>query len=103
MLFFNKNKIKECQSSTNCQNKKRFCLTDALAGDSLRVCAIDAGRKLNSRLAALGILPGIRLRVSETSASGQIVLFVGQSRIAIGHGMANKILVCNCGVSNDAE
>jgi ferrous iron transport protein A len=56
--------------------------------------SIDGGHVLCSRLDALGIRPGKRIRkVSSAFIRGPSVFELGSSRLAIGFGMANRILI----------
>ena len=62
-------------------------------GAQVRLVRIDAGRGLQARLASLGLLPGTGLRVVSVNARGPAVVAVGESRIALGRGMAHKMMV----------
>lgn len=68
-------------------------LNDIKPGVSVRVAAVDAGRGLKGRLAALGILCNAALKVVRNDGAGQIIVQVRQSRIILGRGMTHKILV----------
>jgi ferrous iron transport protein A len=62
------------------------------AGQSGVVVRVDGGHMLLSRLEALGIRPGKRIRkVSSGFMRGPSVVEVGGCDIAIGFGMANRI------------
>lgn len=61
-------------------------------GRKVRLRSIDGGHVLASRLAALGLVPGAEFVVLR-NAGGPFLLAVKGSRIAIGRGMAHKILV----------
>jgi ferrous iron transport protein A len=58
----------------------------------VRVVALRAGRNLDRRLTDLGLNIGSQLRVLQRQGSS-VVVTRGQTRIAIGGGMAMKILV----------
>ncbi len=60
--------------------------------DEAVVHAIEAGRRLQSRLAGMGITIGTRVRVLRNSG-GLVILLVSETRVAIGRGEADKILV----------
>jgi ferrous iron transport protein B len=53
---------------------------------------LSGGRGLTSRLAAMGIIPGIRIRVLRNSGR-QIIVLASDTRVALGKGQADKILV----------
>jgi Fe2+ transport system protein FeoA len=57
---------------------------------------IQAGRRLTHRLAELGLTPGVTLSVVQGNG-GPLLISVRGSRIAIGRGMAHKLLVTPVG------
>jgi len=54
---------------------------------------IAGGRQVRGRLSELGILPGARVRVCQNQPSGPLIISLGDGRVAIGRGVAQKILV----------
>ena len=62
-------------------------------GESGRVVEVRAGRGLTRRLLAMGIAPGMKVRVLKSSGLGPILIEVGQTRVALGRGIAMKIIV----------
>ena len=67
-------------------------LTMAAAGQPLRLVEIRAGHELTHRLAELGLTRGVELKVVQ-DAGGPLLVSVRGSRIAIGRGMAHKLMV----------
>jgi len=63
------------------------------AGQTVKVVKIDAGRGLNSRLAAMGLVPNTRITVVSNGHPGPFVLNVKESKVMLGRGMAHKIMV----------
>ena len=64
------------------------------AGQSGTVIEIQGGRGLIDRLSALGIRPGQRVtKVSSMFMRGPVTIQIGNAQVAIGFGMANKIIV----------
>jgi len=64
------------------------------AGQSGRVVQIMGGHGLVNRLNALGIRPGKRItKVSSMFMRGPVTLQVDRAQVAIGFGMAGKIIV----------
>jgi len=57
---------------------------------------VPGGRGVSRRLAAMGVMPGIEVTVL-SSQNGPVLLRVGDSRFAIGRGMAHKVMVKECG------
>jgi len=69
-------------------------LTALKAGASGTVVAIEGGALLARRLEALGIRPGVHIiKRSSQLLRGPVTIAVGNSRLAIGHGMAKRILL----------
>jgi len=63
-------------------------------GQSGRVVEIQGGSGLANRLNSLGIRPGKRItKVSSMIMHGPVTVQVDRSQVAIGFGMAGKILV----------
>jgi ferrous iron transport protein A len=54
---------------------------------------ISSGRKSFSKFLALGLLPNCRITVLKNNQLGPLLIRIGESTMAIGHGMANKIIV----------
>ncbi|MFA7621442.1 MAG: FeoA domain-containing protein [Aminobacteriaceae bacterium] len=61
-------------------------------GSEVTVARIAGGGECSRRLSELGIVPGARIQVVQ-NGGGPILLKVGESRFAIGQGMALKVLV----------
>jgi Fe2+ transport system protein A len=59
----------------------------------VRLVAVDAGHGLRGRLAAMGIVPGVEIEVLRNSGHGPFLIAVKGSRIMLGRGMAQKIVV----------
>lgn len=55
--------------------------------------AINGGRNLRGRLAALGLIPGAQITVLRNGGNGPFVVAVNNARICLGRGMAMKIEV----------
>jgi ferrous iron transport protein A len=68
-------------------------LSMASSGETVEVVAVRAGWGLQRRLADLGLTPGIRVRVVSSGKPGPVVLDVRGSRLALGYGVAHKIMV----------
>ena len=69
-------------------------LTIAPPGEDIKLIAIRGGQRIRKRLADLGLTPGTVLRVVQADAGGPlIVAFKDDARLALGRGMAHKIMV----------
>ena len=75
-------------------NDKQMSLRQMQAGQSGIVAHIEGGQNLYNRLNALGIRPGKRItKFSSMLMRGPITVQVDRSQVAIGFGMAKKIIV----------
>ncbi len=64
------------------------------SGQSGKIVDIQGGHGPVNRLSALGIRPGMRItKVSSMLMRGPITIQAGQTRLAIGFGMAQRIIV----------
>ena len=73
---------------------KQISLVQLKRGQSGRVIQIMGGHAITRRLSALGIRPGKRLtKVSAMFMKGPVTIRVGGTEIAIGFGMASRIIV----------
>lgn len=68
-------------------------LTIVQVGRRVRFVAVDAGCGLQGRLAAMGLVPGVEIEVLRNSGHGPFLIAVKGSRIMLGRGMAQKIMV----------
>lgn len=57
-----------------------------------RIIEIRAGHRLKERLAGLGLVPGGTVEILRDNG-GPLLLAIGDTRLALGRGMAHKILV----------
>ncbi len=62
-------------------------------GRVVRLVEVTAGKNLKTRLADMGLLPGMEFTVMKNTMGGPFIIAVKESRIAIGRGMAQKIMV----------
>jgi len=73
---------------------KQIPLKQMNAGQGGTVVQIQGGRSMINRLSALGIRPGQRVTmVSSMLMRGPVTIQVGTAQVAIGFGMANRIIV----------
>ena len=75
-------------------NGKIVTLRQMQSGQSGKVIQIQGGFGLINRLSALGIRPGKRItKVSSMLMRGPVTIQAGNTQVALGFGMANKIIV----------
>jgi len=68
-------------------------LCDVKSGCSVAVICIRGGRGACHRLTELGLLPGEKLTMLHNSSFGPVTICVKGSKLSIGHGLAQKIIV----------
>jgi ferrous iron transport protein A len=75
-------------------NANLISLTQMQPGQGGTVVRIQGGFGLIDRLNALGIMPGKRItKISSMIARGPVTIEVDRAQVAIGFGMANRIIV----------
>ncbi len=69
-------------------------MADMKKGEKGRVVAIEGGRFMQEKLDSMGIRPGSEItKTSNSFLQGPVTVQVGTSRIAIGFGMARRVVV----------
>ncbi len=71
-------------------------LSDVRSGRSVRISRMTGGHHFLSRLASLGFTPGADLQVVQNYGRGPIIVILRDTRVALGRGEAQKILVEQC-------
>lgn len=74
-------------------NSSVLSLNSAPAGSELVVLNAFGGHEFQRKIASLGIYPGERLEIVEHRNCGGLIIKVKGSRLALGHGMCEKIKV----------
>ncbi|MBN1974120.1 MAG: ferrous iron transport protein A [Sedimentisphaerales bacterium] len=72
-------------------------LSKIRSGEKARLVTIVAGRGLNNKLASMGLVSDVEIAVVSNSHPGPFVINVKGSKVMLGRGMANKIMVSSCG------
>lgn len=65
----------------------------AAEGDKVRICFLRAGKGLEKRLIEMGLNLETELEVVQRYTNGAVVVARGGMRLALGAGMAHKIMV----------
>ena len=68
-------------------------LTAVGPGREVTLISIAGGRGLRARLTDMGLFEGMKLKVIHSHRPGPCIILVGGTRLILGHGMAQKILV----------
>ena len=62
-------------------------------GKEVTLIDIDGGRGIRSKLYSMGLVPGVKLTVLRGNCAGPTMVAIKDFRLAIGRGMAQKIIV----------
>jgi ferrous iron transport protein A len=65
-------------------------------GEVATVLAIHGDRQVTSRLASLGLTPGVQVDILRNYGHGPLIISVRGTRVALGRGEASKIEVQRC-------
>ncbi len=69
-------------------------LIELKKGETGKVIEIMGGHHLHNKLDAMGIRKGVLVKkVSDIRLSGPVIVMIGNTSVAIGRGMARKIIV----------
>jgi Fe2+ transport system protein FeoA len=75
------------------EDKQLRPLSNVKDGETVVLARINAGQGLRNRLIAMGLVSGVKITVVNNSHPGPFVISVKDSKMMLGRGMANKILV----------
>ena len=73
--------------------KPAMPLAMASAGEKLRIVSVAGGRGVHHRLASMGLNVGSEIEVIKKGFPGPFLVSAGDTRLAIGAGIAHKIMV----------
>jgi ferrous iron transport protein A len=69
-------------------------LTQMKAGQRGQVFVLQGGHGMMAKLEALGIRPGVEIiKISGQLMRGPVIVRVGNTQVAIGFGMARRVIV----------
>ncbi len=71
-------------------------LTKIPSGKNVVLVSIAGGGQADMRLTEMGFIPGVSISVINNSGMGPITVNVKGSRLALGNGLAKKLLVKEC-------
>ena len=70
-----------------------FPLTLAAAGERVRIVAVRHGRGIDRKLSDLGLITGCEVTVVSHDGAGRLVVARDDMRLALGAGIAHRVLV----------
>jgi ferrous iron transport protein A len=73
--------------------RKGMSLSAVRSGESVQIRSMEGGHQFLSRLASLGFTPGAHLPVVQNYGRGPLIVSLRDTRVALGRGEAQKILV----------
>lgn len=62
-------------------------------GSSVRLVKVAGGDNLKQRMVAMGMLPGTCFEVVKNRGDGPVILSIRGSRLIVGRGMSDRIMV----------
>jgi len=68
-------------------------LKKAPVGQTLTITDICGGRSARLRLATMGLREGAHIRLARNVSNGPVIIEVGNGRLALGSGIAEKVQV----------
>ena len=73
--------------------KKITHLTNLTSGKEGILFSVEGGWGAKRRLGDMGLKEGVKLKVLHSHRHGPCIVKTGSTRLVLGHGMADKILV----------
>jgi ferrous iron transport protein A len=74
-----------------------FPLVQAGDGERVAIVAVDGGAGAQRKLAHLGLAPGKTIEIVTRQPGGPLLVAVGETRVAVGFGLALKVRVAAVG------
>ena len=68
-------------------------LSEVTEGQTVNIIRVDGGRGLRVRLTTMGLLPNTQVTVIHNGRAGPFVISVKNSKMALGRGIVDKIIV----------
>jgi Fur family ferric uptake transcriptional regulator len=80
---------------SECLGKRRALmpLSMAKAGETVNIMEIAGGKNARVRLSSMGLRPGDLIEIINNNGRGRLILGHGNMRLALGRGIAHKIMV----------
>ena len=68
-------------------------LSNAKTGSKLTFISVNGGMGVMRKLTDMGLIPGEKIKVLHNTGHGQVTVHIKGSKVALGHGLAQKIVV----------
>ncbi len=68
-------------------------LSEAATGRKGTVVALAGGMRFQERIVSMGLHIGCEVEVLQGNRNGPVRVGIGQTRLAIGHGMSDKVML----------
>ncbi|MEN8150746.1 MAG: ferrous iron transport protein A [Planctomycetota bacterium] len=75
------------------KREKTCRLTELPVGEVVHVSAVDGGHRVTARLSDMGLFPGTEIEKLRGNGSGPVIIRIGPGRLALGRGVAEKVIV----------
>jgi len=75
------------------QTSNSIALANLHPGEWGTIRRLEGGRAVLNRLVSLGVTPGARVNMAQNYGRGPLIITVRGTRLALGRGEAEKILV----------
>ncbi len=92
MIHLRKHRNRHANRHNGHRVNDKMPLTMISPGERVTLVEVTAGHGARHRLTELGLIPGVELSVVQDDG-GPLLLAVHDSRLALGRGMAHKIMV----------
>jgi ferrous iron transport protein A len=83
----------KCELDTAEMSNETISLNDLHIGDKGKIAKITGGRTACKRLNELGLIPGTEVELVNKISSGPVMIKVKGSKLALGRGLASKVLL----------
>jgi len=70
-----------------------FKLTKVEKGKTVKIMKLQGGENFKEKLLSMGIIPGQSVLVMNSGRRGPVILKVNDTRVVLGHNMAERIIV----------
>jgi ferrous iron transport protein A len=83
------------------QHDDAIPLTQANVDDEVMLVSLEGGRELQLRMAELGLIAGVQFRILNKGQPGPFIILLKQTRLVLGRGMIESVLVRPVPTTND--